>query len=270
MLGFRRTGSRVKEQGMLRPTVVDRESTERPADIAFGKSAPRALLVRISGEFSGDVVDALPDGLDRRLGASRFRRLVLNLSQVTSLAPPALNSLLRLRRRCRIERLHPALVGVAQPAGSKPLRMSGALPLFDIRPTVESATRPGRSGGRLTPPRCETGRAPALTVTALTVTALTSRSDPAHPTLCTALERSRPTPHTRTIAVRERPEPDSAPDERTDDGARWWCHAPTPRVGAENPVTVSDEGFRNQHAPQPQPARTHEHARSLWSSDSRT
>lgn len=144
---------------MSRPTIANRELTERPVDIAFDQSAPRTLLVRITGEFDGDVVDALTDGLDKRLPASKSRRLVLDLSQVTSLAPPALSFLLRLRRRCRVGRLHLALVGVAQPAVNKPLRMSGALPLFDVRPTVDSAIRPGptvdsrRDARRDAPPR---------------------------------------------------------------------------------------------------------------------
>jgi anti-anti-sigma factor len=115
--------------------------------MVFDQPAPQTLLVRIGGAFGDDMVAALANALDERLSASRSRRLVLDLSQVTSLAPAALNFLLRLRRRCRIEKLHLALVGVARPAVNKPLRMSGALPLFDIRPTVESATRPGRVDG---------------------------------------------------------------------------------------------------------------------------
>lgn len=132
---------------MSRHTAAQRRGTEQPPEMVFDRPAPHTLLVRIGGEFDDDVVDALADGLEERMRAVRFRRLVLDLSRVTSLTPPALSFLLRLRRHCRIEGQHLALVGVARPAVNKPLRISGALPLFDIRPTIESAIRPDRVKG---------------------------------------------------------------------------------------------------------------------------
>jgi len=131
----------VTDQMVGRRPPTDRASAGRYFAVEFDEPAPRTLLVRVRGEFGGDAVDAFDSDLHQRLTAPRPCRVVLDLSRVSVLAPAALNALLRLRRRCRIENVHLVLVGVSQPAVNRPLRMAGALPLFDIRPTVEAASR---------------------------------------------------------------------------------------------------------------------------------
>jgi anti-anti-sigma factor len=95
--------------------------------------------VRVRGDLDDAGTAALDDVVDRRLDESAPYRLVLDLSRVTLLASAAQGLLLRLHRRCRVRNVHLVLVGTAQPAVDRPLRLSGLLPLFDIRPTVEAA-----------------------------------------------------------------------------------------------------------------------------------
>jgi anti-anti-sigma factor len=90
--------------------------------------------------------------LDEELTAARISRVVLDLSRVTLLASPALDLLRRLRRRCRVDGGHLVLVGTGHPAVHRPLRITGLLPLFDTRPTLQSVLQgngsmPHRSRG---------------------------------------------------------------------------------------------------------------------------
>jgi anti-anti-sigma factor len=110
--------------------------------------APRTLLVRVHGDLDESTTAQLRAALDDELAGSSVSRLVLDLSRVTLLAPAALDLLRRLRRRCRVDDRHLILVGTGHPAVHRPLRISGLLPLFVTRPTVQSvlpgARRPAR------------------------------------------------------------------------------------------------------------------------------
>ena len=100
--------------------------------------APRTLLVKVRGDLDDPVLDRLTETLDDQLADARFSRVVLDLTRVTLLPPAAVELLRRLRRRCRVDGGHLVLVGTGHPAVHRPLRVSGLLPLFDTRPTVQS------------------------------------------------------------------------------------------------------------------------------------
>lgn len=125
---------------MALQSVAERQGVEQSFDVV-AEPACGTLLVRLDGAFGTAAAEALDDLVNDRLGDPELRRLVVDLSGVVQLAPPALNLLIRLRRRCRVENRHLVLVGVAQPAVGRALRLSGLLPLFEIRPTVEAALR---------------------------------------------------------------------------------------------------------------------------------
>jgi anti-anti-sigma factor len=121
--------------------VAERKSAESCFTLEVEELAPGTLLLRLGGRLDASAADSLEDALSQRLVESRLRRIVVDLSEVALLAPSALRLFLRLRRRCRVEARHLVLVGVSQPTVNRPLRLSGLLPLFDIRPTVEAALR---------------------------------------------------------------------------------------------------------------------------------
>jgi anti-anti-sigma factor len=106
--------------------------------VEIEEPAPRTLLVRVRGDLDGMATEQLRAALDDELAGSSVSRLVLDLSRVTLLASPALDLLRRLRRRCRVEGRNLVLVGTGHPAVHRPLRITGLLPLFDTRPTVQS------------------------------------------------------------------------------------------------------------------------------------
>lgn len=110
--------------------------------------APRTLLVKVRGDLDEPTLGLLRATLDEELADAAFPRVVLDLSRVTLLPPPAVELLRALRRRCRQADGHLVLVGTGHPAVHRPLRISGLLPLFDTRPTVQSVllgrTTPGR------------------------------------------------------------------------------------------------------------------------------
>lgn len=126
---------------MDRQSVAEREGVEHSFGIEAQEPAQGTLLVRLGGSLGAAAVDSIDDCVDRRLIEPELRRLVVDLSRVVQLAPAALSLLVRLHRRCRVENRHLVLVGVSRPAVSRALRMSGLLPLFDIRPTVDAALR---------------------------------------------------------------------------------------------------------------------------------
>ena len=81
----------------------------------------------------------------------------LDLTGVTELGAAAQAALLRLHRRCRLADVHLVLVGISRPAVNQPLRLSGLLPIFDVRPTFPAALR-GLGGGAADPARTERER----------------------------------------------------------------------------------------------------------------
>lgn len=112
--------------------------------------APHTLLVTVRGALDDRSTARLHGILAAELTATRYSRVVLDLSEVTLLTAPALDLLRRLRRRCRVEGGHLILVGTGHPAVHRPLRISGVLPLFDARPTVRSVLHAGRGEQRVT------------------------------------------------------------------------------------------------------------------------
>jgi anti-anti-sigma factor len=107
--------------------------------------APGTLLMRLRGEVDEAVAGRMSDVLDEELDGS-FCRVLVDLSRVALLSSAGLRALQQLRRRCRAHRAHLVLVGAANPPVHRALRVSGLLPLFDIRPTMQAALY-GHAGG---------------------------------------------------------------------------------------------------------------------------
>ena len=120
---------------------VIRSSAQQLVNVAVERPLPRTIVVRPGGELDDAATEALEYVLQRQLDGSTPCRLVLDLHRVRLVSAAALNLLVRLHRRCRTRDVHLLLVGTAQPPVNRALRTSGLLPLFDTRPTVESATR---------------------------------------------------------------------------------------------------------------------------------
>jgi anti-anti-sigma factor len=134
-------------------TTIDDDLDPLP-NVEIEEVAPRTLLVRVRGDVDGEATEHLRAQMNRELAELPVSLLLVDLSRVTLLGSAALRLLLELHRRCRTDHRHLVLVGTAGPA-HRPLRMSGLLPLFDTRLTVQAALhRP------LVPPRPSAPRAP--------------------------------------------------------------------------------------------------------------
>ena len=103
------------------------------------EATPRTLLVRLRGDVDATAIARLRADLDREFRETPFACLLVDLSRVTLLGSDALDLLLELRRRCRVENRHVVLVGTGCPAVHRPLLVSGLLPLFDTRLTLQAA-----------------------------------------------------------------------------------------------------------------------------------
>ena len=103
------------------------------------EAAPRTLLVRLRGDVDAGATARLRADLDREFWETPFACLLIDLSRVALLGSDALDLLLELRRRCRTQDRHLVLVGTGRPAVHRPLLVSGLLPLFDTRLTVQAA-----------------------------------------------------------------------------------------------------------------------------------
>jgi anti-anti-sigma factor len=114
--------------------------------IVLVEAAPGTLLVEVRGDLDGEATEQLRAELDRKTAETPASLLLVDLSRVTLLSSAAMRLLLELHRRCRIEGRHLVLVGTGRPAVNRPLRISGLLPLFNTRLTVQSALH--RPGGR--------------------------------------------------------------------------------------------------------------------------
>jgi len=110
--------------------------------------APRTLLVRVRGDLGPEAAAQLRRDLDAELAETPVSRLLIDLSRVTLLGPVAVDLLLRLHGRCRIENRHHVLVGTAHPPVHRPLQSSGLLRLIDARPTIAAALHQQALGGR--------------------------------------------------------------------------------------------------------------------------
>jgi anti-anti-sigma factor len=107
--------------------------------IEIEEAAPRTLLVRVRGDLDAEVTAQLRAELDREMAEMPVQILLVDLSRVTLFGSAGIGLLLELHRRCRVEDRHLVLVGTACPAVHRPLRISGLLPLFDTRLTVQAA-----------------------------------------------------------------------------------------------------------------------------------
>jgi anti-anti-sigma factor len=119
--------------------MIQSDDARQLVDIELEEPAPRTLVMRVRGELDPAGTATLGDVLDRWLDRFPAGRLVLDLTRVTLLTPDTRQLLLRLHRLCRVRNVHLVLVGTAQPAVNRPLRISGLLPLFHTRRTVEAA-----------------------------------------------------------------------------------------------------------------------------------
>jgi anti-anti-sigma factor len=108
-------------------------------DVEIEEAAPRTLLVRVRGDLDATATARLGAALDRELAELPTSLLLVDLGRVTLLGSAALNLLLDLRRRCRGDDRHLVLIGTARPAVHRPLHVSGLLPLFDTRLTIQAA-----------------------------------------------------------------------------------------------------------------------------------
>jgi anti-anti-sigma factor len=93
----------------------------------------------VRGDLDTEATVRLRAVLDRELAAMPVHVLLVDLGRVTLLGSAAMGLLLELHRRSRVENRHLVLVATGCPAVHRPLRISGLLPLFDTRPTVQSA-----------------------------------------------------------------------------------------------------------------------------------
>jgi anti-sigma B factor antagonist len=118
-------------------------------NLKIEQAAARTLLVRVRGDLDAEAAAQLHAELTRELAELPASLLLFDLGRVTLLGSAALRLLLELRRRCRADDRHLILVGTACPAVHRPLRVSGLLPLFDTRPTIQAALH--RSDVPLTP-----------------------------------------------------------------------------------------------------------------------
>jgi len=109
------------------------------ASARFDAPAHWILVVRITGELDTVTVPQLRPVLNEHLGWSRPCRLVLDLTGVTLLTSAALTLLLELQHSTRHHDEHLILVGAGHRAVHRPLRLTGLLPLFDTRPTLDQA-----------------------------------------------------------------------------------------------------------------------------------
>jgi anti-anti-sigma factor len=123
----------------LEPDELEPDELEPLPGIEIEEAAPRTLLVRLRGDLDATAVAALRAALDEELAQTPVSCLLLDLSRATLLGSAALTLLLALHRQCRAENRHLVLIGTACPAVNQPLRISGLLPLFDTRVTVQAA-----------------------------------------------------------------------------------------------------------------------------------
>ena len=115
--------------------------------LEVSEPAPAVVLVQVAGELNADGAETLRAVLSEHLTHPAPCRLLVDLSQVDDLPQEGLDLLLALHRRCRIVDTHLLLVGAGHRAVHQPLRISGLLPLFDMRPTVPSALTGAAEGG---------------------------------------------------------------------------------------------------------------------------
>jgi anti-anti-sigma factor len=119
-------------------TTIDDDLDPLP-QVDVEEVAPRTLLVRVRGDLDAEATVHLRAQVNRELAELPVSLLLVDLSRVTLLGSAALRLLLELRRRCRTDHRLLVLVGTARPAVHRPLRISGLLPLFDTRLTVQAA-----------------------------------------------------------------------------------------------------------------------------------
>lgn len=100
----------------------------------FEQPAPWLLIAQIDGDLDQATVPPLRAVIDSRVARSRPGRLVLDLSEVRLLSAAGVGLLVHLHRRALVQDFHLVLVGAAHRAVHLPLRLTGALALFDTRP----------------------------------------------------------------------------------------------------------------------------------------
>jgi anti-anti-sigma factor len=138
--------------------VLQSDGLESLPTVEAEEPAPRTLLLRVRGELDMANVAELHTVLDDELGEGEFSWIVVDLSRVTLVDTAALRTLQDLRRRCRLQNMQLVLVGTANPAVHRPLRLTGLLPLFDTRPTVQAALRGHTSSSPGTAARLRVGQ----------------------------------------------------------------------------------------------------------------
>lgn len=124
-----------------------------PLVVEVSDPAPAVVLVQVAGTLDADGAETLHGVLFEYLTHPGPCRLLVDLSQVDRLTPAGLDVLLSVHRRCLFVGTHLLLLGTSHGAVHRPLHVAGLLPLFDRRPTLDSALRgvAGAARGRRTP-----------------------------------------------------------------------------------------------------------------------
>jgi len=99
------------------------------------------LVVALSGELDALAVQATQPAILRLLTAEPVCRVILDLAGVRLLAAVGVEMLIALRRTARTVGFRLILTGAGHRAVALPLQITGALPLFETRPSVNSALR---------------------------------------------------------------------------------------------------------------------------------
>jgi anti-anti-sigma factor len=110
-------------------------------EVARHVMADRVVLLSLAGELDLASVPSLSAGF-AALEVRPYRRVVLDLTDVTFMSAAALHVLLDLHRRARAEGFRVILVGAVRREVERTLSLAGVYKLFDFRPTVAAAVRP--------------------------------------------------------------------------------------------------------------------------------
>lgn len=118
---------------------ADATSQRAPScSLTCTRPSPRVLVFQLCGELDTSGADSVGRLLDEQLSRP-LCRVVVDVGALTQVSGDGIKLLVGLHRRARIQGFALLLVGLANRAAERPLRLAGALPLFTTRPTLEHA-----------------------------------------------------------------------------------------------------------------------------------